>query len=121
MSRFGTRKEAALFARLTVSTIDRWIATGVIPATRIGGRRLVDLDKLDWVIDSASTGPVIDLCRRSRAEQGLPEYVDTISMGDVTSSTMEAFITVREYAAIVTDRQPGSLGVLTGTGLTAPP
>jgi hypothetical protein len=43
-----------------------------------------------------------------------------IEIGDVTSSTLEVFITVRRYAAIVADRQPATLGVLTGTGLVAP-
>jgi hypothetical protein len=42
-----------------------------------------------------------------------------VEMGDVISSTLAVF-TVRRYAAIVADRQPASLGVLSGTGLTAP-
>ncbi|PNL17879.1 helix-turn-helix domain-containing protein [Micrococcus sp. FDAARGOS_333] len=36
-----TRPEAAQAARATVSTVDRWIADGALPALRVGARRIL--------------------------------------------------------------------------------
>ncbi|MCW2751330.1 MAG: hypothetical protein JWR83_2440 [Aeromicrobium sp.] len=39
-----------------------------------------------------------------------------IELGDVASSGLEVYITVRRYAAIVAERQPASLGVFPAPG-----
>lgn len=46
--RWATLAEAAVYSRVPRSTLRRWIAQGLLPANRLGPRRIeVDLNDLD--------------------------------------------------------------------------
>jgi excisionase family DNA binding protein len=46
--RWATLAEAAIYSRVPRSTLRRWIAQGLLPANRLGPRRIqVDLNELD--------------------------------------------------------------------------
>ena len=53
--------EAAKEARVTVTTIRRWIQLGYLRATRIAGRYFVDREDFDQLMkDIAETRPALD-------------------------------------------------------------
>jgi hypothetical protein len=43
-----------------------------------------------------------------------------VELGDVASSGLQAYVNVRRYAAFSAERDPASLGILSGSGLAAP-
>lgn len=49
-----TRTEAAKAARVSRSTIDRWISTGHLPVIRLGRRVLVTRAALSALLDAAT-------------------------------------------------------------------
>ena len=65
--RWATLPEAAIYSHVPRSTLRRWIAQGLLPAERVGPRRiqidLNDLDALRQTIPTAATG----------TDQGEPE------------------------------------------------
>ncbi len=47
MSRLMTRKEAAVFARRTTRTIDRWLRDPDVPIKPYGNHRVVLVDRIE--------------------------------------------------------------------------
>jgi excisionase family DNA binding protein len=52
---FLTVKQAAALLHVSRVTIHRWIAIGSLPATKIGGRRLIAKRDVDRVLEAART------------------------------------------------------------------
>ena len=89
-ARFLTRAEAAAFAHITVSTVDRWIRNETIVSTVIGGRRLIDAAGLDLIAQANSTGPdVAGLVRRSTAASGVPERIDDAAAAEQIAGLLQ--------------------------------
>ena len=71
MDRLLTRQQAAQALRVSVSTLDRWIARGVgdegcrvrLPVIRTGrgGRVLIRESRLEWFLDRLETGPRVSM------------------------------------------------------------
>jgi excisionase family DNA binding protein len=62
--RWATLAEAAIYSKVPRSTLRRWIAQGLLPAKRLGPRRIqVDLNDLDAMrqpIPTAAVGQTAD-------------------------------------------------------------
>jgi excisionase family DNA binding protein len=48
---FLTIKEAAVLLRVSEPTIHRWIATGELPSSKIGRRRLIARKDIDAILE----------------------------------------------------------------------
>jgi excisionase family DNA binding protein len=68
--RWATLAEAAIYSRVPRSTLRRWIAQGLLPANRLGPRRIqVDLNDLDAMRQPIPTEGNIALSSQQATEQ----------------------------------------------------
>ena len=75
MSRYGSAAELAAVAGVSVKTIRRQIAEGALPSLKLGRRRLIPLDALEWRLARAEPENRRDAVMPSSAP-ALPPTVD---------------------------------------------
>lgn len=91
-----TRPEAAALARVTVTTLDRWIAAGLLPVVRIGARRvMIRRSAMSAYLTAHDTAPTLDpevpAPELDRAELlTYAEAIDALRLGRTTLDTLTA-------------------------------